>query len=107
MVQGDRDDDLASLRGGSVILLFAFTYLWVAANGFLSAGGRAFGRYCLFVAITAIPAAISTRLTTRTATTPRATSELGGPLVSVLLALALPIARITGILAIAEGIGTA
>jgi hypothetical protein len=36
MVQGNRDDDLASRRGGSVILLFAFTYLWVAANGFLS-----------------------------------------------------------------------
>jgi hypothetical protein len=36
-------------------LLFAFTYLWLAANMFIGADGRAFGWYCLFVAITAVP----------------------------------------------------
>src|SRR5262249_11911272 len=54
LVQGNRDTDLASVRGGAFILLFAFTYLWVALNAFLNAGGRAFGWYCLFVAITAV-----------------------------------------------------
>jgi hypothetical protein len=43
MVQVNRDDDLASIRAGGFILLFAFTYLWVVANGFLDAGGRALG----------------------------------------------------------------
>jgi hypothetical protein len=60
VVQGNRAADLASVRGGGFILLFAFTYLWVAANNFLNAGGRAFGWYCLFVAITAVPAGIYT-----------------------------------------------
>lgn len=60
LVVGTLDDDLALVRGSGFILLFAFTYLWVAANQFLNAGGRAFGWYCLFVAITAIPAGIYT-----------------------------------------------
>ena len=55
MVQGNSQGDLGQVRGAGFILLFAFTYLWVAANNFLNAGGRAFGWYCLFVAITAIP----------------------------------------------------
>ena len=58
IVQGNSAGDLASIRGAGYTLLFAFTYLWVAANNFLNAGGRAFGWYCLFVAITAIPAGI-------------------------------------------------
>jgi putative amide transporter protein len=60
LVQGSSSGDLASARGAAFILLFAFTYLWVAFNQFLDAGGRAFGWYCLFVAITAIPAGIYT-----------------------------------------------
>ena len=56
LVQGGSRNDLASARGAGFILLFAFTYLWVAFNQFLDAGGRAFGWYCLFVAITAVPA---------------------------------------------------
>ncbi len=60
MIQGNRDDDIDAIRSAGFILLFAFTYLWVAANGFLNAGGRGFGWYCLFVAITAIPAGIYT-----------------------------------------------
>src|SRR3954453_3512490 len=53
LVQGNAGADLASVRAAAFIFLFAFTYLWVAINGFLNAGGRAFGWYCLFVAITA------------------------------------------------------
>jgi putative amide transporter protein len=52
----------ASLTSGNLAwsfgLLFAFTYLWVAANQFLGADGRAFGWYCMFVALTAIPLGI-------------------------------------------------
>src|SRR4029079_14866113 len=60
MVQGNSQGDLGQVRGGGFTLLLSLTYLWVAANNFLSAGGRAFGWYCLFVAITAIPAGIWT-----------------------------------------------
>src|ERR671918_140520 len=52
-VQGNIEGDLASIRGAGYILLFAFTYLWVAYNQYANAGGHAFGWYCLFVAITA------------------------------------------------------
>lgn len=83
----------------------------MAINGFLNAGGRAFGWYCLFVAVTAVAAG-------------GYTLNAGGHTASIwlginwfawavlwfmfflLLALDRPIARITGLLAIAEGIGT-
>jgi putative amide transporter protein len=83
LVQGNQNEDLAAVRGGGLILLFAFTYLWVAANNFLNAGGRAFGWYCLFVAITAIPAG-SIRSRTPTATTRRSTSASAGSAWAVL-----------------------
>ena len=95
------------------MLLFAFTYLWVAANDFLNAGGRAFGWYCLFVAITAVPAGI---YTLNNAAGNDASIYLGicwfawavlWFLFFALLALDRPIARIAGAVAIIEGIGTA
>jgi putative amide transporter protein len=113
MVQGNRDDDIAEIRSGGLILLFAFTYLWVAANGFLNAGGRAFGWYCLFVAITALPAAL---YTFNNANGNDASIYLGIDWIAwailwfmffLLLALDRPIARVTGAVAIVEGIGTA
>jgi hypothetical protein len=113
MVQGNGDEDLASIRGGGFVLLFAFTYLWVAANDFLNAGGRAFGWYCLFVAITAVPAGI---YTLNNAAGNDASIYLGicwfawavlWALFFALLALDRPIARIAGAVAIVEGIGTA
>jgi hypothetical protein len=111
LVQGS--GDLASVRGGGFILLFAFTYLWVAFNQFLDAGGHAFGWYCLIVAITAVPAGIYTL------------QNAGGNPAAVwlginwfawallwgvfwaLLALDRPVARLAGWLAIIEGIATA
>src|SRR5262249_53640935 len=36
---------LPSIRAGGLILLFAFTYLWVAYNQYANAGGRALGWY--------------------------------------------------------------
>jgi hypothetical protein len=113
MVQGNPDNDLASIRGGGLILLFAFTYLWVALNGFLNAGGHAFGWYCLFVAITAVPVGV---YTFNNANGNDASIYLGvcwfawailWALFFVLLALDRPIGRITGALAVIEGIGTA
>jgi putative amide transporter protein len=113
MVQGNRDGDLASIRGAGFILLFAFTYLWVAANGFLNAGGRGFGWYCLFVAVTAVPAGI---YTLNNAAGNDASIYLGIDwfawailwfLFFALLALDRPIARLAGGLAVIEGVGTA
>jgi hypothetical protein len=112
-VQGNRDGDLASVRAAGFILLFAFTYLWVAYNNYANAGGRAFGWYCLFVAITAIPAGIYTL--------DQADGDDAGIWLGLcwfawavlwfmfflLLALDRPIARITGWVAVFEGIATA
>ena len=85
----------------------------MAANAFLNAGGRAFGWYCLFVAITAVPAGI---YTLNNADGNDASIYLGIDwfawamlwfLFFVLLALDRPIARLAGGLAVIEGIGTA
>jgi putative amide transporter protein len=112
MVQGNRAGDLASVRAAGFILLFAFTYLWVAINQFLNAGGRAFGWYCLFVAITAIPAGIYTLQAAHGNT---ALIWLGinwfawavlWAMFWALLTFELPIALITGIVATLEGVGT-
>jgi len=113
MTQGNGGEDLAAVRGGGLILLFAFTYLWVAANNFLNAGGRAFGWYCLFVAVTAIPAGI---LTLDTGGGADAAVYLGISWFAwavlwfvffLLLALDRPVAKLAGALAIVEGIATA
>src|SRR5262245_21915643 len=113
LVQGNRAGDLASVRASGFILLFAFTYLWVAANQFLNAGGRAFGWYCLFVAITAIPAGI---YVLQAADGNAALIWLGidwfawavlWALFWALLALGRPIARITGWVTVLVGVGTA
>lgn len=40
---------------GAQILLFAFTYIWVALNRYLKVDGRGLGWFCLFVAISALP----------------------------------------------------
>ena len=47
--------DEASVRNGALTLLFAFTYLWVAANRFSGADGRGLGWFSLFVAVTTVP----------------------------------------------------
>jgi putative amide transporter protein len=112
IVQGNSKGDLASVRAGGFILLFAFTYLWVAFNGYLNAGGRGFGWYCLFVAVTAVAAGI---YTFRDAAGNTASIWLGIDwmawavlwfLFFLLLALDRPIARFVGAVAILEGIAT-
>jgi hypothetical protein len=113
LIQAAVQNDLASARGGGFILLFAFTYLWVAFNQVISGSGRAFGWYCLFVAITAIPAGI---YTLQTAGGNPAGVWLGlnwfawavlWALFFALLALERPIGRAVGWLAIIEGVVTA
>ena len=112
VIQGNRDEDIASIRAAGYILLFAFTYLWVAYNQFMNVSGHAFGWYCLFVALTAIPAGI---YSFTNADGNDASIYLGIDwfawsvlwfLFFVLLALGRPIARLTGWVAILEGIGT-
>jgi hypothetical protein len=113
LVQGNAKGDLASVRGAGFILLFAFTYLWVALNQFLNVGGRAFGWYCLFVAITAVPAGIYVLTDTggKTANVWLGLNWLAWAvlwfLFFVLLTLERPIGRLAGAVAILEGIGTA
>ena len=111
-VQGNQNEDIASIRAAGYILLFAFTYIWVAFNQFLNAGGHAFGWYCLFVAITAVVAGI---YTFSNADGNDASIYLGVDwfawaflwfLFFLLLALERPIARFTGWMAILVGIGT-
>jgi putative amide transporter protein len=113
LIQAAVQNDLASARGGGFILLFAFTYLWVAFNQVITGSGRAFGWYCLFVAITAIPAGI---YTLQTAGGNPAAVWLGlnwfawavlWALFFTLLALERPIGLITGWVTIIEGIVTA
>lgn len=112
LIQAAVQSNLASARGGGFILLFAFTYLWVAFNQVISGSGRAFGWYCLFVAITAVPAGI---YTLQTAGGNPADVWLGlnwfawailWALFFVLLALERPIALFVGWLTIIEGIVT-
>jgi putative amide transporter protein len=85
----------------------------VAYNNIVNAGGRAFGWYCLFVAITAIPAGIYTLVDANGngASVYLAIDWFAWALLwlmfFLLLALDRPIARATGLLAILEGIGTA
>lgn len=52
--------DIASIQLAGYVLLFAFTYLWVAYNQYIEAEGSGLGWYCLFVAITAVPVSIIT-----------------------------------------------
>jgi putative amide transporter protein len=112
MVQGNRAGDLVSVRVAGFVLLFAFTYLWVAFNQFLNAGGRAFGWYCLFVAITAIPAGV---YVLQIANGHAGLVWLGVDWFAwallwgmfwALLTFEIPIALITGVVALLEGIGT-
>jgi hypothetical protein len=102
-----------SIRNGAAILLFAFTYLWVAYNQYANAGGRGLGWYSLFVTVTAIVFGIYTIQNTPGSNT--ADLWLAGNwfawailwfMFFALLALNRPIARITGYLAILEGAGT-
>jgi hypothetical protein len=104
---------LPAFEFAAYILLFAFTYLWVAYNRYSGADGRGLGWFCLFVAVTAVPVSLTVL------------SGAGGHpwltwlgldwaawavlwfMYFLLLALKRPIARITGWVTLVEGIFTA
>lgn len=113
-IHGNQHADIAEIRAAAYILLFAFTYLWVAYNQFQATfvNGHAFGWYCLFVALTAVFAGIYSFVD---ANGNSASIYLGfdwfawailWTMFFVLLALERPIALVTGYVAILEGIGT-
>lgn len=54
------EGELPTIQSGAYVLLFAFTYLWVAYNQLVGADGRGLGWYSLFVAVTAVPVCILT-----------------------------------------------
>lgn len=104
--------DLPSVEFGAYVLLFAFTYLWVAYNRFTNVDGKGLGWYCFFVAVTAVPVGLTVL------------SQAGGKawliwlglnwlawavlwfLYFLLLALQKPIARFTGLVTIAQAVAT-
>ncbi len=106
------DADAASIRNAAFSLLFSFTYLWVAYNRLTGADGRGLGWFSLFVAITAVPVAIDT-LRTADSTwdwwlgLSWAAWAVLWLQFFLLLALNKPIARMTAVMAIGQGVVTA
>lgn len=104
--------DLASVQLAAYVLLFAFTYLWVAYNQYIGAEGSGLGWYCLFVAVTAVPVAIITLgqadsvFLTWLGLNWAAWAVLWF-LYFLLLALKRPIQKFTAYVTTAEGIATA
>jgi putative amide transporter protein len=103
--------DLGSVKGCAFLLLFTFTYFWVALNRYNGADGRGLGWFCLFVAITCVPICLQTL---GTATTVwgywLGLCWFGWGLLwflfFVLLVMQKPIANYVGTLAIIEGVLT-
>lgn len=103
--------DAHSIQGGALTLLFAFTYLWVAANRFSGADGRGLGWFSLFVAITAVPVALDTLAGARSLLdwwmgANWAAWALLWALFWLLLARGRDIGRFTGAMCIAQGVLT-
>lgn len=103
--------DGASIRNGTLSLLFCTTYFWVAYNRFSGVDGRGLGWFSLFVAITAVPVALDTLLSAHSALDwwmgiNWAAWALLWALFFALLALKKPIERMTGWLCIAQGVLT-
>lgn len=105
------DASAESIKGAALLLLFTFTYFWVAFNRFNGSDGRGLGWFSLFVAVTAVPVAIETLH--------NATSTWGmwlgfcwiawavlWAMFFVLLALQKPIVKMTGTMAVAQGVLT-
>ena len=105
-------NNLVGQQAAGLTLLFSFTYLWVAYNRFQDVDGRGLGWYSLFVAITAVPVAI---------TTLQGAASLWGYwfglcwaawavlwfMYFLLLAMQKPIAKVTGAVTCLQGIVTA
>lgn len=113
VVFGTMTGDVGYIASAAFIMLFGFTYLFVALNQNTGAGNHAFGWFCLFVAVTAVPIAINVLS--------NANGNLGTIWLGIdwivwavlwlcfflLLALERPIAKQVGWFAIIVAIGTA
>lgn len=106
------DASLATVKDGAMLLLFAFTYYWVAWNRWNKADGRGLGWFCLFVAITTIPIFVEGFITAHTVWNYWfafcwVSWGVLWFLFFLLLALKMPkIAKATGLLCALEGIYT-
>ncbi len=103
--------DAASIKGAALLLMFTFTYFWVAMNRYNGADGRGLGWFSLFVAVTAVPVTIQTlsgATTTWGIWLGLCWAAWGGLwfLFFLLLVAKKPIAKLAGTVAIAEGVLT-
>lgn len=55
---GAIQENVGYIANAAFIMLFGFTYLFVALNQLMQHGDHAFGWFCLFIAITAVPIGI-------------------------------------------------
>jgi hypothetical protein len=104
--------DLLPFEVTAYLLLFTFTYLWVAINRYTGSDGRGLGWFSLFVAVTAVPVSIRVLLnahgnlwTTWLGLCWAAWGVLWF-LFFLLLVLKRPIGKLAGWLSILEGIFT-
>ena len=103
--------DAGSIKAAALTLLFTFTYFWVALNRSNGADGRGLGWFCLFVAITAVPVTIQT-LSVATTTWGIwfglcwAAWAVLWFLFFLLLVGKKPIAKLVGLVTVAEGVLT-
>ena len=103
--------DAGSIKAAALTLMFTFTYFWVAMNRYNGADGRGLGWFSLFVAITAVPVTIQTLsgATTIWGTWFGLCWAAWGVLwflFFLLLVAKKPIAKLAGMVAIAEGVLT-
>ena len=103
--------DAGSIKAAALTLMFTFTYFWVAMNRYNGADGRGLGWFSLFVAITAVPVTIQTLsgATTAWGTWFGLCWAAWGVLwflFFLLLVAKRPIAKLAGMVAIAEGVLT-
>jgi len=103
--------DAGSIKAAALTLMFTFTYFWVAMNRYNGADGRGLGWFSLFVAITAVPVTIQTLsgATTTWGTWFGLCWAAWGVLwflFFLLLVAKKPIAKLTGMVAVAEGVLT-
>ncbi|AVO38442.1 AmiS/UreI family transporter [Pukyongiella litopenaei] len=103
--------DAGSVRAGSLTLLFATTYFWVAYNRLVAVDGRGLGWFSLFVSVTVVPVALRALATAET--TLDFWMGLNWALWAVLwfmyfllLALQRPILRATAVVTLLTGIVT-
>ncbi|HEY8475593.1 MAG TPA: AmiS/UreI family transporter [Chloroflexota bacterium] len=112
-LQGFVQGQAESVLFGAQVLLFAFTYLWVAYNRFAGVDGRGLGWFCLFVALTALPIAVSTLANAGGRVWPIwlginwAAWAVLWFMFFLLLALQRPIKTATGVVTILQGVLTA